>query len=75
MRRQPHISCPPEWVIHSLFVARRDGPWRLEQAFEIVLESPPCPQINVLYPDRSAHHESRDLCPRLDPQAGARPDD
>ena len=75
MRRQPHTSRPPEWVIHSFFVIRRDGPRRLEQAFEILLGSPPRPQIEVLYPDRSADHESRNLCPRLDRQAGARPDD
>ena len=75
MRRQPHTSRLPEWVIHSTFVRRRDGHGRLEQAFEILLGSATRPRINGLYPDRSADHESRDLRPRLDRQAGTGPDD
>ena len=75
MRRQPHASRPPEWVIHSLFVPRRDRRGRLEQAFEILLGSPLRPPLNGSYPDRSVGHESRDLRPRLDRQARAGPDD
>jgi hypothetical protein len=75
MRRQPRESRPPEWVIHSTFVPRRDGPRRLEQAFEILLGSSLSPQFNHSYSDWSADHASRDLRPGLDRQAGTRPDD
>ena len=75
MRRQPRQPRPPEWVIHSTFVPRRDGPRRLEQAFEILLGSPLVLASIRTYPDRSADHESRDLRPGLDRQAGAGPDD
>jgi hypothetical protein len=75
MRRQPHTSGPPEWMIHSTFVRRRDGHGRLEQAFEILLGSPTHPRINGSYPDRSADYESRDLRPGLDRQAGTGSDD
>lgn len=75
MRRPTDTSGPPEWVIHSAFVPRRDGPRRLEQAFEILLGSPARHRINGSYPDRSADHESRDLRPGLDRQAGTGPDD
>ena len=46
MRRQPRQPRPPGWVIHSTFVPRRDGPRRLEQAFEILLGSPTDDQFN-----------------------------
>jgi hypothetical protein len=75
MRRQHHTSGPPEWVIHSTFVRRRDGHGRLEQAFEVLLGSSAHPRNNGSYHDRSADHESRDLRPGLDRQAGAGPDD
>ena len=74
MRRQPPTSRPPEWVIRSTFVPRRDGPGRLEQAFEILLGSPARPRINGSYPDRRADHEGRDLRQGLDRQAGTGPD-
>jgi hypothetical protein len=75
MRRQPHTSGPPEWVIHSTFVRRRDAHGRLEQVFEILLGSSNRHRINGSYPDRSSDHESRDLRPGLDRQAGTGPDD
>lgn len=75
MRRPTDPSRPPEWVIHSTFVPRRDGRRRLEQAFEILLGSPARPRIYGSSPDRSADHESRDLRPGLDRQAGTGPDD
>ena len=71
MRRQPRLPRPPGWVIHSTFVPRRDGPRRLEQAFEILLGSSPPDQSNTSSQDRSEPHESRDLRPSLDRQAGA----
>ena len=40
MRRQTRQPRPPGWVIHSTFVPRRDGPRRLEQAFQVLLGSP-----------------------------------
>jgi hypothetical protein len=74
MRRQLHMSRPPEWVIHSTFVPRRDGSRRLEQAFEILLGSSPSHQFNDSHLDQRADHESRDLRPGLNRQAGTRPD-
>jgi hypothetical protein len=75
MRRQPRQSRPPEWVIHSTFVPRRDGPRRLEQAFQILLGSSLDHQLNLARPNRSTGHARRDLRPGLDRQAGTRPDD
>ncbi len=71
MRRQPRQTRPPGWVVHSTFVPRRDGPRRLAQAFEILLGSPSSPHLNNSSRDRSEDHESRDLRPRLDREAGA----
>ena len=71
MRRQPRQPRPPGWVIHSTFVPRRDGPRRLEQAFEVLLGSPAPDQFNTSSQDRSERHESGDLRPGLDRQAGA----
>jgi hypothetical protein len=75
MRRQPHEPRPPEWVIHSTFVPRRDGPRRLGQAFQILLGSPPVCQDKLTHLNRSTDHASRDLRPGLDREAGPGPDD
>jgi hypothetical protein len=71
MRRQPRQTRPPGWAIHSTFVPRRDGPRRLARAFEVLLGSPLPPHLNNSTLDRSEDHESRDLRPRLDREAGA----
>jgi hypothetical protein len=71
MRRQPRQPRPPGWVIHSTFVPRRDGPGRLEQAFEILLGSPSSDQFNPPLQNRSKRDESGDLRPSLDREAGA----
>ena len=71
MRRQTRLPRPAGWVIHSTSVTRRDGPRRLEQAFEILLGSSPPDQSNTSSQDRSDSHESGDLRPSLDRQAGA----
>ena len=71
MRRQARLPRPPGWVVHSTFVTRRDGPRRLEQAFGILLGSSPLDQLNTSSQDRSEAHESGDLRPCLDRQAGA----
>jgi hypothetical protein len=75
MRRQPHEPRPPKWTIHSTFVPRRDGPKRLGQVFQALLGSPSHQRFNFSNPNRSAHHEGRDLRQGLDRQAGAGPDD
>jgi hypothetical protein len=74
MRRQNRLPRPPGWVIHSTFVTRREAPRRLEQAFEILFGSSPSDQINTSYIKRSEAHESGDLRPSLDRQAGTGPD-
>jgi hypothetical protein len=71
MRRQTRLPRPPGWVIHSTFITRRDGPRRLEQAFEILLGSSPPDQSHTSSQDRREPHESGDLRPSLDRQAGA----
>ena len=43
MRRKPREPRPAGWVVHSTFVPRRDGPRRLEQAFQILLGADPGP--------------------------------
>ena len=37
MRRKSREPHPAGWAIHSAFVPRRDGPRRLEQAFQVLL--------------------------------------
>ena len=54
MRRQSREPRPPEWVIHSTFVPRRDGPRRLEQAFQVLLGSPPGGRSHLNTIDRGA---------------------
>ena len=71
MRRQPRLPRPPEWVVHSTFITRRDGPRRLEQAFEVLLGSSSPDQSQNSSQDRREPHESGDLRPSLDRQAGA----
>jgi hypothetical protein len=71
MRRQTRLPRPPGWVIHSTFITRRDGSRRLGQAFEILLGSSPPDLSNTSSQDRSEPHESGDLRPSLDRQAGA----
>src|SRR5512135_326766 len=71
MRRQPRQPRPPGWVIHSTFVPRRDGPRRLEQAFEILLGSPTHDRLNTSFQNRSEPDESGHLRPGLDREAGA----
>jgi hypothetical protein len=75
MRRQPRDLRPPEWVIRSSFVPRRDGLRRLGQAFQVLLGSSPDHNTDLEYHHRSAVHADRDLCQGLDRQAGAGPDD
>ena len=75
MSRQPREPRPPEWTIRSTFVPRRDAPKRLGQAIQVLLGSPSGHQINLAHLNRSTNHESRDLRPGLDRQAGAGPDD
>ena len=74
MRRQTRLPRPPEGVIHATFITRRDGSRRLEQAFEVLLGSSSPDQSNTSSEDRREPHESGDLRPSLDRQAGARSD-
>ena len=39
MRRKSREPRPAGWAIHSAFVPRRDGPRRLEQAFQVLLDA------------------------------------
>ena len=64
----------PEWQILSTYVRQQDGTRRLEQAFRLLLGSPPPPGAATLADGRSDHACS-DLRPRLDRPPGARPDD
>jgi hypothetical protein len=71
MRRQPRQLRPPRWVIHSTFVARRDAPRRLEQAFQILLGTPVANQFNPSLQNGRGPDESSHLRPGLDREAGA----
>ena len=72
MRRQSRRA-PTPGMGHPLHIRpRRDGPRRLEQAFEILLGSPgPGADGIVSTTDEENHHESRHLRPGLDREAGA----
>jgi len=71
MRRKSREPRPAGWAIHSAFVPRRDGPRRLEQAFQVLLDAEMgaggIPQTF----DQEIVHESRRLCQGLDREAGA----
>jgi hypothetical protein len=72
MRRKSRQPCPAGWVIHSAFVPRRDGPRRLEQAFQVLLGAEPgADGIPPATDGEFDHHESRRLCQSLDREAGA----
>ena len=70
MRRRSREFRPDGWAIQSAFVPRRDGPRRLEQAFQVLLDA----GADIGIPsktDGEIDHESRRLCQGLDRQAGA----
>ena len=71
---EPHQ--PEQCDFKPNVIVNIDEVWEQKRkAFEILLGSATRPRINGSYPDRSADHESRDLRPRLDRQAGTGPDD
>ena len=56
------------WEIRSVFVPKRDGHHRVEMAIRLLLEPPP---PSDPHDANGRHdHESRDLRPRFDRQAG-----
>jgi hypothetical protein len=70
MRRRTRETRPAGWAIHSAFVPHRDGPRRLEQAFQILLDAGR-PEAGI--PSTSegrVDHESCRLCQGLDREAG-----
>lgn len=71
MRRRTREPSPAGWVVHSAFVPRRDGPRRLEQAFQVLLGV--APGVSGAVPTREGgiDHESRRLRQSLDREAGA----
>ena len=71
MRRKSRQPCPAGWVIQSAFVPRRDGPRRLEQAFQVLLGTDPGAYGIPTRSEGEADHESRRLCQGLDREAGA----
>ena len=70
MRRNSREPHPDGWAIHSAFVPRRDGPRRLEQAFQVLLEAAAGVGISSTT-DEEIDHEGRRLCQGLDREAGA----
>jgi hypothetical protein len=70
MRRRTRDPRPAEWVVHSAFVLRRDGPRRLEQAFQVLLGTDPGAGGIPTRSEGEADHESRRLCQGLDREAG-----
>ena len=71
MRRRTREPRPAGWAVHSAFVPRRDGPRRLEQAFQVLLDADPGAGGIPPTPEREIDHESRRLCQGLDREAGA----
>ena len=71
MRRKSREPRPAAWIVHSVFVSRRDGPRRLEQALQVLLGAESgagsIPPTN----NQEIDHESRRLCQSLDREAGA----
>jgi hypothetical protein len=71
MRRNSRKPRRAGWVVHSAFVPRRDGPRRLEQAFQILLGAGSGAGGIPATSDEEPDHESRRLCQGLDREAGA----
>ncbi len=71
MRRNSRKPRRAGWVVHSAFVPRRDGPRRLEQAFQVLLGTDPGPGGIPTIAEGGTDHESRRLCQGLDREAGA----
>jgi hypothetical protein len=71
MRRKSREPRPSGWAIHSAFVPRRDGPRRLEQALQVLLDADPGAGGIPPTPKQEIEHESRRLCQGLDREAGA----
>jgi hypothetical protein len=57
------------WEIRSVFVPKRDGHHRVEMAIRFLLGPPP--PSDPPHADGRHDHESRNLRPRRDRQAGA----
>jgi hypothetical protein len=70
MRRKSREPRPDGWAIRSAFVPRRDGPRRLEQAFQVLLDSAAGVDSSSTT-DEEIDHESRRVCQGLDREAGA----
>jgi len=71
MRRRTRESRPAGWAVHSAFVPRRDGPRRLEQAFQVLLSAGPGACGIPTTAEGETDHESRRLCQSFDREAGA----
>jgi hypothetical protein len=70
---QHRVGRATVWDIHSVFVPKRDGRQRVEMAIRILLD--PSPPSAPSGPRGRHDHESSDLRPGLDRQAGPRPHD
>lgn len=70
MRRKTREPRPAGWAIHSAFVPRRDGPRRLEQALQVLLEAGTGAGDMSTPTNQEIDHESRRLCQGLDREAG-----
>jgi hypothetical protein len=71
MRRRTREPRPAGWAVHSAFVPRRDGPRRLEQAFQVLLGAGPGSCAIPTTVEGETDHESRRLCQGLDREAGS----
>ena len=71
MRRNPRKPRRAGWVVHSAFVPRRDGPRRLEQALQVLLDADPGAGGIPPTIEQEIEHESRRLCQGLDRETGA----
>jgi hypothetical protein len=71
MCRRTRKSHPAGWVVHSAFVPRRDGPRRLEQAYQFLLGPGPGPGGIPSTSEGRSDHESRSLCQGLDRETRA----
>ena len=71
MRRKSREPRPVGWVVHSAFIPRRDGPRRLEQAFQVLLGAVSGAGYISATIDQERDHEGRRLCQGVDREAGA----
>lgn len=75
MARIPRRFPVARWSIQSVYVRKRDGPGRLDQAYFLLLDGPRGRSSSLTDGERGQNHARRNLRPGIDRTPGTRADD